>query len=143
MEKVGILVVSYGSRAAAMVDAFSAAKITQQKSTLPTSKRIPSTWKKQKDTLLFPTSTSKKSVSSAKKYEDHIDFGMVGPEKPIIDGLRDVVEKETRIPMICPTKDTPLKEARLRNDICSKKLLQKSTQNSRCSTQKITSTQGK
>jgi len=80
------------------------AKITQQKSTLPTSKRIPSTWKKQKDTLLFPTSTSKKSVSYAKKYEDHIDFGMVGPEKPIIDGLRDVVEKETRIPMICPTK---------------------------------------
>ncbi|NIO37602.1 hypothetical protein GTO27_07850, partial [Candidatus Bathyarchaeota archaeon] len=30
--------------------------------------------------------------------------GIVGPEKPIINGVRDVVEKETSIPMICPTK---------------------------------------
>jgi len=40
----------------------------------------------------------------AKKHEDKIDFGIVGPEKPIIDGIRDVIESETRIPMICPTK---------------------------------------
>jgi len=34
-----------------------------------------------------------------------IDFGIVGPEGPILGGVRDLVEKETGIPIICPTKE--------------------------------------
>ena len=30
---------------------------------------------------------------------------MVGPEKPIIDGVRDLVERRTGIPVICPKKE--------------------------------------
>lgn len=46
----------------------------------------------------------KEIVRFAKRHEDRIDFGVVGPEKPIIAGVRDIIEKETCIPMICPTK---------------------------------------
>ncbi|MDI6903010.1 MAG: hypothetical protein QMC77_04670 [Methanocellales archaeon] len=103
MEKVGILLVSYGSRAAAIAD---------------------SLWRsenyevdifdadKQKNPFILERATKYeigldvgKICKFAKRHKDEIDFGIVGPEGPIIEGVRDVIEKETRIPMICPTKE--------------------------------------
>jgi phosphoribosylamine--glycine ligase len=34
-----------------------------------------------------------------------IDFAIVGPEKPIIEGARDLIEKRTGIPVICPKQE--------------------------------------
>ncbi|MDH5389775.1 MAG: hypothetical protein OEX10_01290 [Candidatus Bathyarchaeota archaeon] len=104
MEKVGILVVSYGSRAAAMVDAFSCSENYAAEIYVADKQKNPFNVEKAKRHVVIPDLNVEEICEFAKKYEDHIDFGMVGPEKPIIDGLRDVVEKETRIPMICPTK---------------------------------------
>ena len=104
MEKVGILVVSYGSRAAAMVDAFSRSENYAAEIYVADKQKNPFNVEKAKRHVVIPDLNVEEICEFAKKYEDHIDFGMVGPEKPIIDGLRDVVEKETRIPMICPTK---------------------------------------
>ena len=103
MERVGILLVSYGSRAAAIAD---------------------SLWRsenyevdifdadKQKNPFILERATKYeigldvgKICKFAKRHKDEIDFGIVGPEGPIIEGVRDVIEKETRIPMICPTKE--------------------------------------
>ena len=39
----------------------------------------------------------------AKKHENEIDFGVLGPEAPGMNGIRDMIEKETKIKMICPT----------------------------------------
>jgi len=36
--------------------------------------------------------------------KNEIDFGICGPEQPIIDGVRDVIESRTGVAMICPTK---------------------------------------
>jgi phosphoribosylamine--glycine ligase len=49
----------------------------------------------------------------AKKHKDEIDFGIVGPEKPIIDGIRDLIEKETSIPIICPTKEYAIEKSKV------------------------------
>ncbi len=35
----------------------------------------------------------------------NLDFAIVGPEKPIIEGARDQIEKAVGIPVICPKKD--------------------------------------
>jgi len=104
MEKVGILVVSYGSRAAAMVDIFSRSENYAAEIYVADKQKNPFNMEKAKRHVVIPDLNIEEICKFAKKHENHIDFGIVGPEKPIIDGLRDVVEKETRIPMICPTK---------------------------------------
>jgi phosphoribosylamine--glycine ligase len=104
MEKVGILIISYGSRETAMVDAFSRSENYATEIYVADKQRNPFNVEKAKKHVVIPDLNIEEICKFAKKYEDHIDFGIVGPEKPIIDGLRDVVEKETRIPIICPTK---------------------------------------
>jgi len=104
MEKVGILVVSYGSRETAIVDAFSRSENYAAEILVADKQMNPFNVEKAKIHVVIPDLNVEEICKFAKKHENHIDFGIVGPEKPIIDGLRDVVEKETRIPMICPTK---------------------------------------
>ncbi|MGQ9461269.1 MAG: phosphoribosylamine--glycine ligase [Candidatus Bathyarchaeaceae archaeon] len=104
MEKVGILVVSYGSREAAMVDVFSRSENYATEIYVADKQRNPFNVEKAKKHIVIPDLNIEEICKFAKKHENHIDFGIIGPEKPIIDGLRDVVEKETRIPIICPTK---------------------------------------
>ena len=54
--------------------------------------------------VVIPSLDIEEICSFAKKYKSSIDFGVVGPEKPIINGVRDLVEKEAGIPLICPIK---------------------------------------
>ena len=42
-----------------------------------------------------------------------IDLGVVGPENPIVAGVRDLVERQTGIPMICPTRDYALEGSKV------------------------------
>jgi phosphoribosylamine--glycine ligase len=49
----------------------------------------------------------------AEANKDKIDFGIVCPEKPIIDGIRDFVEERTGIPMICPTKEYAIEASKV------------------------------
>lgn len=105
MDRVGILVVSYGSRAAAMVDAFSRSENYKPEIYVADKQRNPFNIKKAKVHRVVPGLDIQKICKFAKKYADRIDFGIVGPEKPIIAGVRDLVEKETDIPVICPTKE--------------------------------------
>jgi phosphoribosylamine--glycine ligase len=104
MERVGILVVSYGSRAAAMVDAFVRSEEYAPEIYVVDKQKNPFNLKKAESHVVISDFDLREIVKFAKRYEDRIDFGIVGPEKPIIAGVRDIVEKETRIPMICPTK---------------------------------------
>ena len=57
----------------------------------------------------------------AKKHKDEIDFGIVGPEGPIIEGVRDIVEKEAGIPMICPTREFAIEGSKLSQRILLEK----------------------
>lgn len=104
MEKVGVLVVSYGSRAAAMVDAFCRSERYDVDLYIFDKQRNPFNAERSVEHVVDSSLNVKKICKFAKRHEDKIDFGIVGPEKPIIRGVRDLVEKETEIPMICPTK---------------------------------------
>jgi phosphoribosylamine--glycine ligase len=104
MDKVGILVVCYGSRGVAMVDAFCRSENYNAELYVVDKQRNPFNAKKAKKHMVISDLDVQEIYKFAKKHEKEIDFGIVGPEKPIINGVRDLIEKETRIPMICPTK---------------------------------------
>jgi phosphoribosylamine--glycine ligase len=104
MEKVGVLVVSYGSREAAIIDAFNRSQSYKTEIYVVDKQRNPFNVKKAKEHLVVSDLNIEDIGKFAKKRRDKIDFGIVGPEKPIIEGVRDLVEKETKIPIICPTK---------------------------------------
>jgi phosphoribosylamine--glycine ligase len=104
MEKVGILVVSYGAREVAMVDAFARSTKYEVEIYVADKQRNPFNIKKAVKHVVIPDLNVEEICRFAEAYKDKIDFGIVGPEKPIIEGVRDLVEKRTDVPMICPTK---------------------------------------
>ncbi len=104
MERVGILVVSYGSREAAMVDAFNRSREYNVDLYIADKQRNPFNVKRAKAHVVIPSLGVEEICKFAKNHRDKIDFGIVGPEKPIIAGIRDKIEAETEIPLICPTK---------------------------------------
>jgi phosphoribosylamine--glycine ligase len=104
MEKVGILVVSYGAREAAMIDAFTRSQNYLVEIYVADKQRNPFNVKKAAKHVVIPDLNVGEICKFAGANKDKIDFGIVGPEKPIIEGVRDLVEERTGIPMICPTK---------------------------------------
>ncbi len=104
MERVGILVVSYGAREAAMIDAFSRSQNYRTEIYVVDRQKNPFNLKKAAEHVVVPDLHLGTICKFAVRRQDKIDFGIVGPEKPIINGIRDVVERETNIPMICPTR---------------------------------------
>ena len=105
MEKVGILIVSYGARAVAMVDAFTRSRNYNVEIYIADKQKNPFNAEKAVEQAVIPDLNVKDIFKFAEKHKDKIDFGIVGPEKPIIEGVRDKIEKELGIPMICPTRE--------------------------------------
>ena len=113
MEKVGVLVVSYGARAAAMIDAFTRSRNYRVELYVADKQRNPFNLKRAKTHVVIPDLNIEQICKFAKRNKHKIDFGIVGPEKPIIEGIRDVVEKEADIPLICPTKEYALEASKV------------------------------
>lgn len=113
MEKVGILVVSYGARAAAMIDAFKRSLNYDVRLYVADKQANPFNMDKAEKHVVIPDLNVEEICSFAKKYEAEIDFGIVGPEKPIIQGVRDKIEAETDIPMICPTREYAIEASKV------------------------------
>jgi len=114
MEKVGVLVVSYGSREAAMVDAFACSRRYKVEIYVADKQRNPLNVRKAAKHVVIPELNIGEICKFAEANKEDIDFGIVGPEKPIIEGVRDLVEKRTGIPMICPTKDYAIEESKVK-----------------------------
>jgi len=104
LEEVGILVVCYGSRGVSIVDALTSSIEYKTNLFIVDKQRNPYNIKRSHDHVVIPDFDVKKIAMFADAHHDEIDFGIVGPEKPIINGIRDIVEKETKIPILCPTK---------------------------------------
>ncbi len=113
MEKVGILVVSYGARAVAMVDAFKRSTNYEVEIYVADKQRNPFNVKKSVKHVVIPDLNVDKICRFAESNKDKIDFCIVGPEKPIINGVRDLVEKRTSIPVICPTKEYAIEASKV------------------------------
>jgi phosphoribosylamine--glycine ligase len=113
MERVGILVVSYGARAVSMIDAFSRSRNYDTKFFIADKQRNPFNAKIAKEHVVTPDLNINTICDFAKKHKDEIDFGIIGPEGPIVDGVRDLIEKEINIPIICPTKEFALEGSKV------------------------------
>jgi phosphoribosylamine--glycine ligase len=114
VEKVGVLVVSYGSREAAMVDAFARSRSYRVELYVADKQRNPFNVQRAFKHVVIPDLNIREICKFAEANKDSIDFGIIGPEKPIIEGVRDLVEKQTGIPLICPTKEYAIEESKVR-----------------------------
>jgi phosphoribosylamine--glycine ligase len=114
MEKVGILVVSYGAREVAVIDAFARSQDYDVKTYVADKQRNPFNVKKATKHIVVPDLNVEEICKFAEANKSEIDFGFVGPEKPIIEGIRNVVEKRTGIPIICPTKEYAIEASKVR-----------------------------
>ncbi len=113
VEKVGVLVVSYGAREAAIVDVLKRSRKYDVKLYVVDKQRNPFNVEKAAEHVVIPDLDVEKICHFAEARKDKIDFGIVGPEKPIIEGVRDIVEKRTGIPMICPTKEYAIEASKV------------------------------
>ena len=113
MDDVGVLVVAYGARETAIIDALSRSTNYRVRMYVADKQRNPFNVQKAAEHVTISDLSVNEICKFAKKHKDEIDFGIVGPEKPIIDGVRDLVEKETGIPIICPTKEAALEKSKV------------------------------
>jgi phosphoribosylamine--glycine ligase len=114
MEKVGVLVVSYGGRETAIIDALARSQNYEVELYVADKQLNPFNLKKAFKHTVIPDLNIQQISKFAEANKENIDFGIVGPEKPIIEGIRDLVEKQTDIPLICPTKDYAIEESKIR-----------------------------
>ncbi len=113
MERVGILAVSYGARAVAMIDAFARSTSYDVKIYVADKQRNPFNLKHSVKHIVIPDLNVNRICKFAEANKDGIDFGVVGPEKPIIQGVRDIIEERTNIPMICPTREYAIEASKV------------------------------
>jgi phosphoribosylamine--glycine ligase len=105
MEKIGVLVVSYGARETAMVDALARSSNHKVKLYIADKQRNPFNIQKAAKHVVIPDLNIEEICKFAEANKNKIDFIIVGPEKPIIEGVRDLVEQRTGIPVICPKQE--------------------------------------
>lgn len=113
MEKVGVLVVSYGAREAAIIDAFARSDYYKVDLYVADKQKNPFNARIATKHVVIPDLNVEEICRFAEANRDKISFGIVGPEKPIIEGVRDLVEDRTSIPMICPTKDCAIEKSKV------------------------------
>jgi len=111
-ERVGILVISYGSRAAAVIDALSRSEDYKPHFYVADKQKNPFNVKHAEKHVVIPDLDVEKICDFVAANKSDIDFGICCPEKPIIEGVRDVVESNTGVAMICPTKRYAIEESK-------------------------------
>ena len=113
MEKIGVLVISYGAREAAMVDAFSRSPNYKVELYIADKQRNPFNVEKAEKHVVIPDLNLEAICKFAEANKADIDFAIVGPEKPIIEGARDLLEKRTGIPVICPKQEYAIEASKV------------------------------
>jgi phosphoribosylamine--glycine ligase len=123
MEKLGVLVVSYGARETAIIDALARSDTYKVNIYVADKQKNPFNAKIATRHAVIPDLDVEGICRFAQANKDKISFGIVSPEKPIIEGVRDLVEKRTGIPMICPTKEYAIEESKVRQRLLFKKIV--------------------
>src|SRR3990170_779511 len=113
MDNVGVLVVSYGAREAAMVDALSRSKNYKVKLFIADKQRNPFNIQKAEKHVVIPDLAIDTICKFAETHNDQIDFALIGSEKPIIEGIRDLLEQRTGIPVICPKQELAIEASKV------------------------------
>lgn len=122
MEKVGILVVSYGSREAAIVDVLTRSQNYDVELFIADKQRNPFNLKRARKHVVIPDLNSKDICKFAETNKTEIDFVIVGPEKPIIEGLRDLIEETLNIPVLCPKQKNAIEDSKIKQRLLFKEI---------------------
>ena len=109
---VGVLVVSYGSRDASMVDALVRSSYDVELY-IADKQENPFNQDRAKEHAVIPDLSAERIADFAGKHKSSIEFGLVGSEAPIIDGVADKVMEKAGVQMICPTKEFAIEESKL------------------------------
>ncbi len=97
--------VSYGSRACAVIDALSRSGGDYDLHFYVADRQSnPFNLKHADKHVVIPDLDVHRIRDFVDANKDSIDFGICCPEKPIIEGIRDVIERDTGVPMICPAR---------------------------------------
>ena len=113
VERIGVALISYGSREVAIADALLRSRKYRVELYIADRLRNVYNAKYAKEHAIIPSLDNKEITAFFDKHKGDISFGIVGPEDPIIHGIRDDVEKETGIPLICPTKEYALERSKV------------------------------
>ncbi len=111
-ERVGVLIISYSSRAAAVIDALNKSGDYKARFYVVDKQRNPFNVKHAEKHVVIPDLNVGKICDFVETNKNEIDFGFCCPEKPIIEGFRDVVEDKTGVAMICPMKRYAIEESK-------------------------------
>src|SRR4030067_314321 len=96
-----------------MVDAFTRSRNYEVELYVADKQRNPFNVQRAAKHVVIPDLDIREICKFAEANKDSIDFGIIGPEKPIIEGVRDLVDKQTGIPLICPTKEYAIEESKV------------------------------
>ena len=113
MQKIGVLVVSYGAREVAMVDALLQSTAYHVELYIADKQCNPFNAEKAAKHVVIPSLDVAEICKFAAANKDKISFCLVGSEKPIIEGVRDQMEKRIGIPVICPTQQCAIEESKI------------------------------
>ncbi|MGD0318259.1 MAG: hypothetical protein ABSB56_00990 [Nitrososphaerales archaeon] len=108
MDRVGVLVVSKCLSAAAIVDAISRSEKYRPEFFVVEKQRNPFNVRRAKVHVVVPDLAVADVVKAAGKFKERIAFGLTDTEDFVVAGGRDVLERETGIPMICVSKEYAL-----------------------------------
>lgn len=113
MDAVGVLAVCYGSRGAAWIDALSRSESYEPEFYIVDKQRNPFNVARAAEHVVVSDLSVPAIVDFAKKHKDTLDFAVIGPEGPVIAGVRDELESQLGLPTVCPTKKFALEESKV------------------------------
>ena len=105
MDKVGILIVSKSLSASAIIDTFARSERYSPEFYVAEKQANPAKVRAATEHRVIPDLRIPEIVKFAGTYGKRIAFGPRDTEDFVTAGGRDVVEKETGIPMVCVTKE--------------------------------------
>jgi phosphoribosylamine--glycine ligase len=105
LDKVGILIVSKCLSAAAIIDTFARSERYAPEFYVAERQVNPMNVKRAKVHRVVPDLNVGDIAKFASRHENEIAFGLTDTEDFVTAGGRDIVERETGIPMLCVTKE--------------------------------------
>ncbi len=105
MDKVGILVVSKSLSSAAIIDTFARSERYSTEFYVAEKQVNPRNFSRAKVHKVVPDLDVGEVAKFARKHRNELAFGLTDTEDFVTAGGRDVVEKESGVPMLCVTKE--------------------------------------
>ena len=105
--------VSYGAREAAIIDAFKRSSNYRVELYIADKQLNPFNLEKAEKHVVIPSLGVEDITRFAERNKNKIDFAIVGPEKPIISGIRNILERRTNIPVICPKQEFAIEASKV------------------------------